>query len=374
MNSTNLLQNAVLGVAPPMRRGSLGRAGDSAAGRTIHNDGVTQSIGHLTRVDRLQRRVPAIGFPVAVAKRYGEDHGGWLGSLIAYYGFFSLYPLLVVFVTLATWVLDDRPTALQRVLEALWSKLPFVTDELSAGVNQQVQNLAGQGWVLGVSLIVALWGCVGVVRVLQDTVNTIWGVPRYRRPRFFSKLLRGLAVVGLLGIGVVGTAIVAGITVAVDLPLVAAFGAAVANIVLAGAIAIGVYHLVIGTSVRTAEVLPGALITAVGVYVITLLGGLYVKHVVARMSGIYGPFASTIGLLAYVSLTVQIFVVATEVSVVRARRLWPRTLTSDLGEPDQRAIELTMGREALSAPHESSTVGGRERDGEGVRIDVGEGG
>jgi YihY family inner membrane protein len=333
---------------------------------------VTQSIGHLTRVDRLQRRVPAIGFPVAVAKRYGEDHGGWLGSLIAYYGFFSLYPLLVVFVTLATWVLDDRPTALQRVLEALWSKLPFVTDELSAGVNQQVQNLAGQGWVLGVSLIVALWGCIGVVRVLQDTVNTIWGVPRYRRPRFFSKLLRGLAVVGLLGIGVVGTAIVAGITVAVDLPLVAAFGAAVANIVLAGAIAIGVYHLVIGTSVRTADVLPGALITAVGVYVIALLGGLYVKHVVARMSGVYGPFASTIGLLAYVSLTVQIFVVATEVSVVRARRLWPRTLTSDLGEPDQRAIELTMGREALSAPHESSTVGGRDRDREGVRIDVGE--
>ena len=319
--------------------------------RTTHDEGVTQSIGHLTRVDRLQRRVSTIGFPVAVAKRYGEDHGGWVGSLIAYYGFFALYPLLVVFVTLATWILHDRPTALQRVLEALWSKLPFVTDELSAGVSQQVRDLTGQGWVLGVSLIVALWASVGVVRVLQDTVNTIWGVPRYRRPRLFSKLLRGLAVVGLLGIGVVGTAIVAGITVTVDLPLVAALGAAAANIVLATAIAVGVYHLVIGTSVRTADLLPGALITAVGVYAITLLGGLYVKHVVARMSGVYGPFASTIGLLAYVSLTVQTFVIATEVSVVRARRLWPRALTSDLGEPDLRAIELTMGREALAATH-----------------------
>ena len=331
-----------------MERTETTEDGDTSG--SAHDEGVNQSIGSVTRVDRLQRRVPTIGFPVAVAKRYGEDHGGWLGSLIAYYGFFSLYPLLVVFVTLATWVLDDRPTALQRVLEALWSKLPFVTDELSAGVNQQVQDLTGQGWVLGVSLIVALWGSVGVVRVLQDTVNTIWGVPRYRRPRFFPKLLRGLAVVGLLGIGVVGTAIVAGITVAVDLPLVAVIGAAVGNIVVAGAIAIGVYHLVIGTSVRTADVLPGALITAVGVYAITLLGGLYVKHVVARMSGVYGPFASTIGLLAYVSLTVQIFVVATEVSVVRARRLWPRTLTADLAEPDLRAIELTMGREALAAP------------------------
>jgi uncharacterized BrkB/YihY/UPF0761 family membrane protein len=136
----------------------------------------------------------------------------------------------------------------------------------------------------------------------------------------------------------------------------------VANIVLAVAIAIGVYNLVIGTSVRTADVLPGAVITAVGVYAITLLGGLYVKHVIARMSGVYGPFASTIGLLAYVSLIVQTFVVATEVSVVRARRLWPRALTADLGEPDLRAIELTMGREALTARHESSTDASGDHD------------
>ena len=85
-----------------------------------------------------------------------------------------------------------------------------------------------------------------------------------------------------------------------------------------------------------------------GTYGITLVGGLYVKHVIARMSGVYGPFASTIGLLAYVSLLVQAFVLGTEISVVRARRLWPRAMTSDLGDADQRAIELTMGREALS--------------------------
>ena len=300
------------------------------------------------RVDELQRRRRVIGFSFAVAKRYGEDHGGWLGSLISYYGFFSLYPLLVVFVTVATWVFRDRPNALQAVLEALWSRLPFVAAEFSAEVEQQVGDLTGHGWVLVLSLIVTMWGAVGVVRVLQDTVNTIWGVPRYRRPRFFAKLLRGLAVIGLLGLGVIGTAVVAGITLTVDLPLVAAFAAAAANIALAAGMAVALYHLTIGTSVRTSDVVPGALVTAAGTYGITLVGGLYVKHVIARMSGVYGPFASTIGLLAYVSLLVQVFVLGTEISVVRARRLWPRALTSDLGDADQRAIELTMGREALS--------------------------
>ena len=99
-------------------------------------------------IDRLQRRHPLLGFPYAVIKRYGEDHGGWLGALISYYGFFSLYPLLVVFTTIASWVLKDRPETLQTVLEALWSRVPFVSDALSAEVAAQVERLTGHGWVL----------------------------------------------------------------------------------------------------------------------------------------------------------------------------------------------------------------------------------
>jgi uncharacterized BrkB/YihY/UPF0761 family membrane protein len=303
----------------------------------------------LTRIDGLQRRHPIVGFPYAVFKRYGEDHGGWLGSLISYYGFFSLYPLLVVFATVATWVFKDRPETLQRVLEALWSKLPFATGALTAEVEEQVRSLDGQGPVLLLSLFVTLWGGVGVVRVLQDTVNSMWGVPRYRRPGFLSKLGRGLVIIGMLGLGVIGTAVVAGITVALDLPILAAVAAAVANVTVSAGIAIALYRIVIGTSVRTAEIVPGALITAVGSYVVTLVGGLYVKYVITRLTGVFGPFATTIGLLAYVSLIVQTFVFGTEVNVVRARSLWPRAMTSELGPADHRAIELTMQREALSS-------------------------
>jgi len=71
----------------------------------------------------LQRSQPVFGFPWAVIKRYIEDRGNWLGALISYYGFFSLYPLLVAFTTIATWLLRDRPKALQRILSAVWSKV-----------------------------------------------------------------------------------------------------------------------------------------------------------------------------------------------------------------------------------------------------------
>ena len=74
---------------------------------------------------------------------------------------------------------------------------------------------------------------------------------------------------------------------------------------------------------------------------ITLVGGLYVKHVIARMTG-SRPFATTIGLLAYVSLIVQVFVFGTEVNVVRARRSGPGDGAGSARRP--RAIELTMRR------------------------------
>ena len=95
----------------------------------------------------------------------------------------------------------------------------------------------------------------------------------------------------------------------------------------------------------------GKAIWLIFVILLPLLGVLI--YLIARggdMTNVFGPFASTIGLLAYVSLLIQIFVFATEVNVVRSKRLWPRALTEHLGEPDLRAIELSMGREALFDP------------------------
>jgi uncharacterized BrkB/YihY/UPF0761 family membrane protein len=312
-------------------------------------------LAFIDRIDRLQRRHRALAFPYAVVKRYGEDRGGWLGSLVAYYGFFSLFPLLVVFVTVATWVLGDHPELLQHILEAVWSRVPFVAAGLQSSVQHEVTSLSGNGWLTVLSVLVTVWGGIGVVRVLQDAVNTIWGVARFRRPGFVPKIARGLAILLLLGVGVVGSGIVAGLTVSTSFPVAGLVLVAIVNVVLAAAITIAVYRLSIAAPVELGELMPGAVLMGVGVYVLTLFAGLYVKHVVARMTSIYGPFAATIGLLAYVSLLVQLFVIATEVNVVRVQRLWPRSLTNrSLGDADSRAIELTMRRERLLAPKETA--------------------
>ena len=43
-------------------------------------------------IDRFQRTHGWLGFPLAVAKRFGESGAGSLAATIAYFGFFSMFP------------------------------------------------------------------------------------------------------------------------------------------------------------------------------------------------------------------------------------------------------------------------------------------
>ena len=54
----------------------------------------------LAWADRLQRRHGVLGFPYAVVKKYGDDEGGRQAALITYYGFLSIFPLLLLGVAI----------------------------------------------------------------------------------------------------------------------------------------------------------------------------------------------------------------------------------------------------------------------------------
>ena len=241
----------------------------------------------LDRVDQVQRRHGVLGFPHAVFKRYGEDNGSWLGALISYYGFFALFPMLVVFVTVATWALGSRPDLLHTVLQAIWSRVPFAGSALQQNVEQEVQKLEGNLWVAIASLLVILWGGLGVARVVQDGVNTVWGVARYRRPGFVPKIARSAAILGLLGLGLVASGVVAGLTVTVEFPVAGLVLAAIVTVGLTSAITVIEYHLTIAVPVSHAEVVPGAIMMGLGTYGLTLIASVYVQHVVLA------PAAST---------------------------------------------------------------------------------
>jgi uncharacterized BrkB/YihY/UPF0761 family membrane protein len=66
--------------------------------------------------------------------------------------------------------------------------------------------------------------------------------------------------------------------------------------------------------VPTRALLPGA------------VAGGYLAHHYLHSDSAYNVFASVLGLVAWLYLTVQATVFAAEINVVLARRLWPRTI------------------------------------------------
>ena len=72
--------------------------------------------------DRLQRRHGVLGFPYAVVKKFGDDEGGREAALITYYGFLSIFPLLLLGVAVLSRVLADHPDLRQRLIAEIVPK------------------------------------------------------------------------------------------------------------------------------------------------------------------------------------------------------------------------------------------------------------
>jgi membrane protein len=143
----------------------------------------------LQAVDDFQQRHRWLAFPVAVVKKYGEDQAGQRAALLAYYGFFSLFPLLLVAVTVLSLVLQGRSDLSERVVDSTLAQFPVIGDQIRDEVEGSRLRASGLALVVGAAL--ALWGGLGVAEAAQAAMNGIWNVPRRRYPSFLCAACAG---------------------------------------------------------------------------------------------------------------------------------------------------------------------------------------
>jgi membrane protein len=276
----------------------------------------------LHAVDRFQQRHRRLAFAVAVARKFDDDQGTQLGALIAYYGFFSLFPLLLVFVTVLGFVLQGDPGAQESVLHSTLSQFPIIGTQLQ----QHVHSLHGSGVALAIGLVGATLAGLGITGATQNAFNTVWDVPRGERPNFLAWRLRGLALLATLGLLSVLSTVVAGYVTAqtggVAEVLAGVVAALAANLLLF----FTAFRVLTVNEVETRDLLPGVVTATVLWQILQHLGGYYVDHVVRHAQETSGLFAFVLGLLTWLYLGGQVTVLAAEVNVVRARGLWPRKL------------------------------------------------
>ena len=323
--------------------------------------------GALRRADRFQRRHPAVAFPYAVVKHFGEDSAGNLAATMAYYGFFSLFPLLLVLVTGAALVLRDHPELQQRLLDSALAQFPIVGED----IRENLGRIEASGVALAIGIVTSIWAGLGGIRSAQYAMETVWDVPYVRRPSTPKSILRAVIMLATFGVFILAAAVLASVAGGVGLtPLgvVAWVGSVVLNIGLF----LVMYRVLTTANVSWGDVLPGALVAGVGWTALLALGGWIIGNRLESASNTYGFFAVVIGLLAWLHLGSQLTILGAEVNVVRRNRLWPRGLTDDdMTEADRRTFRRYAKQEIRREDETVSVHFGNEgTDGTGAGGDA----
>jgi YihY family inner membrane protein len=288
------------------------------------------------RVDKFQQAHTVFGFPWAVIQKFGNDQAGSRAALIAYYGLFALFPLLLLFTTILGYVLHGNDTLRKDLENSALGTFPIIGGQLQS----ETHSLEGSGAALVIGALLLVYGALGLGQATQAGMNAVWNVPYVRRPNWVLRHLRALGVLILLALSTIGSTVLTGFaTLAAEgwaATTILLVGSAVVNFVLI----LAAFKIMTAIPLRLREVALGAALATVFWQSLQAIGSWYVGRELAHNSDTYGFFGVVIVLLSWIYLGAQLFLLAAEINVVRRYRLWPRSVVQPpLTEADKEVFE-----------------------------------
>ena len=282
------------------------------------------------RMDRWQQSHRWAALPTAVFKKFSEDQSTNLAAMIAFWAFFSIFPLLLVLVTVLAYVLPDASTKAD-VLKKVASFFPLLHPNA-------IKTLSGSWWTLLVGALTALWSGLGVVKTVQTAFNTVWEVPRAERPKLVEKLGRSLFVLVTIGLGLVVSTLVSGFVTGTAAGLDIGWLGRLGGYVLAIALDVGLFtaafRLLTDRDIDTRDVLPGAVFAGIVFWILQQASSFIISRHLQSAQSTYGSFATVITMLWWFYLQSQLTMLGAQLNVVLKRGLWPRSM---IGGPDTSA-------------------------------------
>src|SRR5262249_31932115 len=153
--------------------------------------------------------------------------------------------------------------------------------------------------VLG--LILTLLAARGVANAAQNALNTVWEVPFMRRPGFPWDQVRSLALILVIGPGILATIVLSSLAGGTG-HVISGGGAHILTIAVSLLLNVGLFWLgfriATAKEVATRDLRLSAILAAVAWQVLQAVGGYFIGHQVKSNSA-YGVFGVVLGLLAW---------------------------------------------------------------------------
>lgn len=287
------------------------------------------------KLDAAQKATKPTSVAVATFKKFSEDKSTGLAAMIAFWAFFSIFPLLMVLVTILGFVLPA--SAKNNVLTHVAAMFPLLDAK-------SITGLTGTWWPLVAGGVTALWSGMGAVRTTQTAFNSVWEIPYHERPRLIEQILRSLWVLATIGLGLVLTTLISGLVTStatgVNLGSAGRIGGYVLAIVLDVGLFVAAFRMLTDREITTRDVLPGAILSGLVFFVLEQLSSFIIARHLKSAQSTYGHFATVITILWWFYLQALVTLLGAQLNVVLKERLHPRSLVeAPQTEADHRALQ-----------------------------------
>ncbi len=290
--------------------------------------------------DKAQQQHRASAFLFGVVKKFGDDNGGVLASNLAYAAFVSVFPLLLILVTVLVNVAAGNPTLRAQVIGAAVRQFPYIGKQLATNIHGLSRGTI-PGLVVG--LLLLTWGVTRLAQAGLFTMEQVWNLPGPARSGYLPRLGRSMVFLGLLMLGLIISTGLAGLVTygrhSAAITMLAQALALLTNVLLYFA----AFRVLTPKGVPSRQLWTGAAAGGVFWTVLQALGA-YLVHHFLRSDSVYGVFATVLGLLGWIYVGVQGTLYAAEINVVLARRMWPRSIVQP---PLTEADRVSMALQAL---------------------------
>ena len=128
-------------------------------------------------------------------RTFTEKQAAQASAGLAYYTFFSIFPLMLVFIAAGSYFLDSHQV-FNAVTQFIQQALPISRQVINENLEEILQARGTAGVI---SLLILLWSASGMFTNLAYNINLAW--PRAARRNFLQSRLVGLwMILGLIGL------------------------------------------------------------------------------------------------------------------------------------------------------------------------------
>jgi membrane protein len=266
--------------------------------------------------------LPVIGTALKVQDRYVRDAADPLAASIAFFAFLSLFPLMLLAISLTGFVLQDPADQLavvERLTEAIPGFEQTVQGEEGSQVAELLENVVAQRGTIGaVGLVVLLFSGLRVVNAAMVSTRVVFRGPVLLGVRKRLRQVLALIALGILALASTGASSFAGIGLGfVPSGILVLLSSGVSFVLDVGLFLAAYTFLAPSAVLSVRERLPGAVLAGAGWTALKVFGATWVGSQIASANALYGALGSVIALMLLFYLAGRLYLYGAVLSAVR---------------------------------------------------------